>query len=521
LKTVLAGLKEKKKVLGSIKKQLAEHKKVSATINKLQDRIVLDSNRVKDLPSKKKELTGLTQEIAGYRNEIAQLMKFQESIGEGVCPFLKEDCQQIEGDLGSYFTKRLKDIQKTMKPLGEKRAGMEKELTELEDTKSGLEKLKFELETAKDAAEKANALEKELLLEEKELEQLPKMSNDLENIEAELKDMKPTLEEYRKKTAICEQGKELKEGLKKDTAESKASKKRLATLSKEMEAYSDVEPRIISSQKTLKALEKDNLKYEQNSGVYKKLKDVKKEMDELDSKKKETEKVLGAKGKEMDELGYDPKALKKAQDELSKARTEQAKISERAQALTKEEKQMNSALKKQDEALTQVKVLEIKITEKTLFRNFVNFIRETFRSAGPLVGTEMIGSIGRLASDIYCDIMSDHSHQLSWTKDYEIRVNAPDGDRTFKALSGGEQMSAALAVRFAMLKHLARSDIVFLDEPTANLDEERKTNLAQQITKVTGFKQMFIITHDDTFSQDYEYVIRVRKVRGVSEVSYQ
>ena len=81
-------------------------------------------------------------------------------------------------------------------------------------------------------------------------------------------------------------------------------------------------------------------------------------------------------------------------------------------------------------------------------------------------------------------------------------------------------MSSALAVRMAMLKHLARSDILFLDEPTANLDDTRRRNLADQIMRVSGFNQVFVITHDDTFSEQIGYQIRVEKKSGRTEVSY-
>jgi DNA repair protein SbcC/Rad50 len=79
-------------------------------------------------------------------------------------------------------------------------------------------------------------------------------------------------------------------------------------------------------------------------------------------------------------------------------------------------------------------------------------------------------------------------------------------------------MSAALAVRLAVLKILTSSDVVFLDEPTQNLDESRRERLAQEIMRIKDFRQMIIISHDDTFNASLENVIEIEKLNGESKV---
>jgi exonuclease SbcC len=91
-------------------------------------------------------------------------------------------------------------------------------------------------------------------------------------------------------------------------------------------------------------------------------------------------------------------------------------------------------------------------------------------------------------------------------------------ERGFQQLSGGEQMAAALAVRLALLKEVSAVDLAFFDEPTANLDARRRDNLAEQILDVKGFSQLFVISHDDTFEQDTDHVVRVVKEDGGSRV---
>src|SRR6266702_3910358 len=93
-----------------------------------------------------------------------------------------------------------------------------------------------------------------------------------------------------------------------------------------------------------------------------------------------------------------------------------------------------------------------------------------------------------------------------------------DVDRTFAQLSGGEQMSAALSVRLSLLKKLSTLNIAFFDEPTQNMDELRRTNLAAQIRRVRGFDQLFVISHDDTFEQGLDSLIRLRKMDNKTSI---
>jgi exonuclease SbcC len=72
-------------------------------------------------------------------------------------------------------------------------------------------------------------------------------------------------------------------------------------------------------------------------------------------------------------------------------------------------------------------------------------------------------------------------------------------------------MSAALAVRLALVREISNIDIAFFDEPTANLDDVRREALAQQIMNVKGFRQLFVISHDDTFEQITQNLVRVKR----------
>ena len=143
-------------------------------------------------------------------------------------------------------------------------------------------------------------------------------------------------------------------------------------------------------------------------------------------------------------------------------------------------------------------------------------LRHVLRDAGPKITQALVEVISVQAARLYAEVMADHSARLRWTDDYEILLMTSGRERTFKQLSGGEQMAAALAVRLALLREVSAVDIAFFDEPTANLDDHRRDNLAEQILRVKGFSQLFVISHDDTFERATDNVVRVVKENGVS-----
>ncbi len=137
--------------------------------------------------------------------------------------------------------------------------------------------------------------------------------------------------------------------------------------------------------------------------------------------------------------------------------------------------------------------------------------RKLIKEAAPYVLKAMLNDISAQANRIFGEIMGDHSAELSWENDYEVVLSRRGIKRTFAQLSGGEQMSAALAIRLALLKKLSTLNIAFFDEPTQNMDELRRMNLAEQIRRVRGFDQLVVISHDDTFEQGLDSIVRLKK----------
>ena len=167
---------------------------------------------------------------------------------------------------------------------------------------------------------------------------------------------------------------------------------------------------------------------------------------------------------------------------------------------------------------SEIKEIQTEISRVKQLEDHTGFIRSILREAGPHVTAAMLAGISETADEIYGDIIGSRAGRLQWAADYDIVLNQKNTERHFAQFSGGEQMSAALAVRLALLRDLLNLDIAFFDEPTQHLDATRRENLAQQILAVRGFSQLVIISHDDTFERHIDNVLRVTNVNGTSRV---
>jgi len=151
-------------------------------------------------------------------------------------------------------------------------------------------------------------------------------------------------------------------------------------------------------------------------------------------------------------------------------------------------------------------------------RQLATVLRQSIRAAGPEITRQLLSRISRMASRINAEVLNQSGVELEWTPDYEIVTKRQGETRGFAQLSGGEQMAAALAVRLAILRDLSNVRMAFLDEPTAHLDQERRSNLGDQVQRLQGFDQLVVISHDDTFDGLFGHVIRIGRENGRSRV---
>ena len=188
---------------------------------------------------------------------------------------------------------------------------------------------------------------------------------------------------------------------------------------------------------------------------------------------------------------------------------------------------LREGLIRAEEEIAQLKTQEQRFRRRPIPARTVDgtrgaFAISTFSPAGgrPVRDRALVQQISHAANQLFGQIMEDYTHTLQWHEDYAIILEVDGRKRAFTQLSGGEQMSAALAVRLAMLQEMSDIAVAFFDEPTTNLDDARRDALARQIVGVRGLQQLFIISHDDSFEQATEKLIRVEKRDGASKILY-
>ncbi len=191
---------------------------------------------------------------------------------------------------------------------------------------------------------------------------------------------------------------------------------------------------------------------------------------------------------------------------------QKAEAQTRLESLTPQLTKIQERLQQLELARATLKQVEAERSEKERLHRFIKFSRDVYKKAGPQITQHYLQQINHTADHLFREILNRPNVTLTWEPDYEIRIQEAGGHkRRFASLSGGEQMSAALAVRLALLKVLGQLDIAFFDEPTTNMDAQRRQRLAEAITNLRSFQQLFVISHDDTFEQVTENIIRVER----------
>jgi DNA repair protein SbcC/Rad50 len=208
---------------------------------------------------------------------------------------------------------------------------------------------------------------------------------------------------------------------------------------------------------------------------------------------------------------FDPQQFQTVQAAYHQAKTESAALSARLPDMQTLLAELDHQIARLQETQTKRQTCQTQLEQAKKRDRFIKFARKTYKEAGPRITERYLHSISREADKLFRELLNRSNVSLTWTRDYEILVQEGAHSRRLLNLSGGEQMCAALAVRLALLKVLADIDIAFFDEPTTNMDRPRRTQLAGAIANLKSLRQLFVISHDDTFETITENVIVVER----------
>lgn len=462
------------------------------------------------LPTLEKRETEIVATVATLKANLERDEKFQSEVRGGLCPILSQRCLNLkEGEtLESYLSSQFLDLKSQISNLESERTQVQAQLTaaregqtqaralesfrtreqELRDEGAGLNAKKAALEQQQniadserriaeaesqlkalaDPAARIRILEKELLREPEIREGLGDVESNLERLSSDKKLLDEQLEEF----------KELDD--------------QWTRLTSERDETAEAHRVFLANEAEANALAQRKLDLDNASA-------------ELASKSalvETAEADLTAAGSD-----YDAERHRAEKAELLNVERRSAEIKATFDAAKKRETQLAAELARFTELR---RSLADEFREKERLEKVAEttaFIRDTLKEAAPRVARNYVHHVSLEANQMFREITGNGDRTLKWADDYSIILEEDGFERPFVSLSGGEQMSAALSVRLALLKQLSDIRIAFFDEPTTNMDAERRENFAQQISRITHFDQLFVISHDDTFDSYLDNVL--------------
>lgn len=494
-----------------LEKVRSTYSEIKAAIAKAAESKSL-AERVPDLEARVREMTA---DIAGLRANLRRDQKFQAEIKNGLCPILSERCLNLKDGqtLESFVTSQFSELRDSIKRLEGEQGTLDADLKaaraaeKIAAGRSDLEKRFAEVEAE---GIRLRGEKDELAAKIAERAHVDNLRRDAEKQLSELNNPKSRIEflesELAKKGAIEKSLSDVEAGLERLGTEKREINDKLA-------AFRDFDSRwqgAIKTRDTTAAAYQTFLRFTESAeslGTRETEFDAAKRQLALcnESLVKCEQELASA------ELGYDRERHLAEKAALLELQTKFAAIQAHYQAARRRIDELAAELKRLEaikETLQSVLIeqerLE-KIAETTIF------IRDTLKEAAPLVARNYVYHVSLEANQLFREISGNAERSLKWAEDYGIYLEEGGYDRPFISLSGGEQMAAALSVRLALLKQLSDIRIAFFDEPTTNMDAERRENLAMQIGQITHFDQLFVISHDDTFEGYMDHEIRVER----------
>ena len=514
-----------------LEKDLSSKKDLFMAIN-IQD-IEKQLTVFKDL---EKEIKSLEEDKIAFEIEIKTLKNASNELSSKICPYLKENCENLKDkEADDYFSSKIslkteaietlkKTIEEKSRVLAEKSRVEEKEKQyfELEKTIKNLElSLKTEEVNLKEIEVNIKSLDISIqqLIENQEFQDSTSLKEHKKGLEVELKNL--NLDEKRENLKNLIESLEIeKEKILKNQSSIENNLKEIDEYSKKIKTDTDKNIEDITSEITVFENKLTDLKtpyseYIENSILAKDLENlllkVNKSIKELYflrlNKNSLKEKVSRLEDKikniKIDELREKYDILKEELNEISKKLgSSQEKIQNYKKILEK----IASQEEKQKKLLNELKKLEDKSNRANLIRNEVG-------KMGRAISKYMLSGISNIAS-LNFNKITGRTERIEWSNEekdkYVLYLVGQERKIAFEQLSGGEQVSVAIAIRGTMTEYFTNSRFMILDEPTNNLDTERKKLLAEYMGEILkNLDQSIIVTHDDTFREMAEKIIEL------------
>jgi len=449
-----------------------EKKEQELLISKLEKQIQNDSTKesqLKDLESRKKEWQEYAKDvIKSIQNEVTEK---EEIVNEcKPCFAISKNKNEIESEINK----------------------IQKELSVIESELSSLEKKQVRLEEHEELAEKLVLKDGKCPVCDSTVDHLKPLFQK-KHIEDEIKEIENKTKKLEDKKDELEQN---IGSLSNDLEKSKKAETILSTYKIKNESELDR----IAAEIKVKVKQMQKIPIIINSGQLV-------EAASLDSHAKTIyENIVSL---EKSTSGFDQQEFLKNIESRDGSMTRLSQINQEYGEIFGNIKKAKMELEKLDSTLTELKHVQGYVTELEQIQENV------YNRDGP-VGKSLrswaLEIISQKASE-YLEKLNTKIQRISLsekTRDVDISCYSRNTTLDLESLSGGEQVSIALALRLGMSHLLGASNLNFmiLDEPTAHLDSERRKSLVNVLSQLTNLKeddssmQFIIITHDAEIFDD-------------------
>jgi len=228
---------------------------------------------------------------------------------------------------------------------------------------------------------------------------------------------------------------------------------------------------------------------------------------------------------EQEIKGFNEKEFLNLKESINEKQTDLSQVDQNLGAVTEKITKYEEQIELMQNAVSKLRVVKKYVGELDTIQMNI------FSRDGPVATSLRSWALNTIStkSSEYLTLLNTKIQRISLSekvRDISITCYSKNEILDLESLSGGEQVSVALALRLGMASLLGASNLnlMILDEPTTHLDAERKKSLVDvlsqlsDITNVGKPMQFIIITHDSEIFEDSN-VERIYKFESTEQGS--
>ncbi|HKP68707.1 MAG TPA: SMC family ATPase [Pyrinomonadaceae bacterium] len=473
------------------------------------------TERVNGLATLEKRDAELVRELASLNAALERDERFQKEIKDGLCPILSQKCLNLkEGEtLDDFVTSQFTELRTRIAVLETEHGQIAIELKMSREAEKFLGQLSMLQSREKELKDEGTRFREDREALQKQLDTLPGLEGELTKAEASLR----ALDNPKGKIGLLEADAQREQEIRRKLTEIESNLERLESdrqiLIEQLELHHELDEQWAEQIAIRDTTSDANRTYLVNESMASLITERETLLATAEAEIVSVEKLV-AEAQEMfaaAERAYDRDKHVAARAALVGLQKKEAELNAMLDASRRREVHLSAELARLSAIRDSLKEEFRERDRLEKMSELTTFIRDTLKEAAPLVARNYVYHVSAEANQMFREITGNAEHTLKWAEDYGIVLEEGGYERPFSSMSGGEQMAAAISVRLALLKQLTDIRLAFFDEPTTNMDAERRENLAQQLSQIKHFDQLFVISHDDTFEGYVDNVVTVER----------